>query len=173
MAYEEINKIVGLYDADVTAAEAHGLATGMLCMNEQAQCGDWLAELFRNAKPVSDQDKILLIRLFEETGKLLASEQFEFELLLPEDETMLSGQLVALKSWCQGFLYGMGVAYTASSWPGDAGEILRDIAEFTKLDTDAEGEEDEHAFMEITEYLRSAVLVLRDELSANPDRTVH
>ena len=44
-------------------------------------------------------------------------------------------------------------------------EILRDIAEFTKLDTDVEDENDENDFVEITEYLRPAVLLLRDELT--------
>ena len=56
-------------------------------------------------------------------------------------------------------------------WPGDVGEILKDIMEFTKLDAEAEGEEDERAFMEITEYLRSAVLLLRDEFASNQNNT--
>ena len=50
------------------------------------------------------------------------------------------------------------------TWPKDVREILKDITEFTKLDANAEGEEDERALVEITEYLRSAVLLLRDEL---------
>ena len=46
-------------------------------------------------------------------------------------------------------------------------EILKDISEFTKLDTQVEGEEDEAAFVELTEYLRSAVFLLKAELIPN------
>jgi uncharacterized protein YgfB (UPF0149 family) len=60
----------------------------------------------------------------------------------------------------------------ASNWSKEAREILKDIAEFTKLDVDAKGEEDEQAFMEITEYLRSAVLLLRDELGSSSEENI-
>ena len=76
----------------------------------------------------------------------------------------LSLQVQALTDWCRGCLLGVG-SKPASNYSRDALEILRDIAEFTKLDTDVEGEEDENDFVEITEYLRSAVLLLRDELA--------
>jgi uncharacterized protein YgfB (UPF0149 family) len=173
MTYQVINIICNQSDAALSAAEAHGIATGMLCINAQTKSDRWLAELFRNVIPVNEEEKQQLIRLFEETGELLASDQFEFELFLPEDNTLLTEQVMALKSWCQGFLYGVGSAYSDFNLTGDAGEILKDIAEFTKLDIEAEGEEDEAAFIEITEYLRSAVLLLREELNVKTPRIVH
>ena len=169
MAYNACNAIFIKGDAELSAAEAHGLATGMLCVNEQTDSTYWLTELLHNADPVLDKDKDLLIRLFEETRRLLASDEFEFDLFLPEDDVVLSGQVVALTGWCRGFLFGVGSVATAPSWPKEARDILKDIAEFTKLDTDVEGEEDERAFVEVTEYLRSAVLLLRDELSNSGD----
>lgn len=173
MTYHVIHRICIQSDAELSAAEAHGIATGMLCFNEHTESDRWLAELFRNALPVGEEETLQLIGLFEETGKLLASDQFEFELFLPDDNTLLTEQVIALKSWCQGFLYGAGSVYADSNLAGEVGEILKDIAEFTKLDTEAEGEEDEAAFIEITEYLRSAVLLLRDELRANTTRVIH
>jgi uncharacterized protein len=164
MAYNACNAIIVQSDAELSAAEAHGMATGMLCSNEQAESAVWLAELLQNASPVIDKDKNLLVRLFEETRRLLESDEFEFELFLPEDDASLVEQVKALKNWCRGFLFGVGSGSSVSNWPKDAREILKDIIEFTKLDTNAEGEEDERAFVEITEYLRSAVLLLRDEL---------
>jgi len=166
MTYEVINAIVIQSDAELSAAQAHGMATGMLCVNEQARSAEWLAELFRHAAPVADQDKEVLARLFEETRNLLASDEFEFDLFLPDDdEASLSDQVEALTHWCQGFLLGVGVTHADSEWSKDASAILKDIIEFTKLDTDAEGEEDENDFMEITEYMRSAVLLLKSELN--------
>ncbi|CAA9889399.1 conserved hypothetical protein [Candidatus Methylobacter favarea] len=173
MAYQVINALFKKSNAEISAAEAHGVATGILCVNAYADSARWLAELFSNGAPVINEEQGLLIRLFEETRRLLDSEEFEFDLFLPEDEVSLSGQIIALKDWCQGFLFGVGSVYTATEWPGDSAEIMKDIAEFTKLDVEAEGEEDESAFMEVTEYLRSAVLLLREDLSDNPGSTVH
>jgi len=164
MAYKTCNAIIVQSDTDLSAAEAHGMATGMLCVNEQAESAAWLAELLHNASPVIDEDKNLLFRLFEETRRLLGSDEFEFDLFLPEDDVSLSEQVEALTSWCRGFLFGVGSGASASTWTKDVREIMKDITEFTKLNTNAKGEEDERAFVEITEYLRSAVLLLRDEL---------
>jgi len=164
MAYNACNAIIVQSDADLSAAEAHGMATGMLCVNEQTESTSWLDELFHNSDALIDENKYLLIRLFEETRRLLASDEFEFDLFLPEDDASLSEQVEGLKSWCRGFLFGVGSGTAATNWSKDVREILKDITEFTKLDVNAEGEEDERALVEITEYLRSAVLLLRDEL---------
>lgn len=170
MTYSIINAIVVQSDAELSAAQAHGLATGMLCANEQAQSAEWLTELFLHATPAADEDRMTLVHLFEDTQSLLASDDFEFDLLLPGDEALLSEQVEALTEWCRGFLLGVGIAHAASDLSREATEILKDIAEFTKLDTDAEGEEDEGDFIEITEYMRSAVLLLRSELNDGGER---
>ena len=172
MAYKACNAIIVQSDADLSAAEAHGMATGMLCVNDQADSAVWLAELFHNANPVIDADKNLLVRLFEETRRLLSSDEFEFDLFLPEEDVPLSEQVEALIGWCRGFLFGVSSGASASNWPKEVREILKDITEFTKLDVNAEGEEDERALTEITEYLRSAVLLLRDELGESRDEMV-
>ncbi|MCX7096793.1 MAG: UPF0149 family protein [Methylococcales bacterium] len=164
MAYNACNAIIVEIDADLSAAEAHGMATGMLCVNGQLDSGIWMTELLPESEALFDKDNNLLVRLFEETCRLLASDDFEFELFLPEDDSPLSEQVVALKNWCRGFLFGVGSAAKATNLSKEAREILKDVTEFTKLDDHAEGEDDEQAFVEITEYLRSAVLLLRDEL---------
>ena len=164
MAYNACNAIIVQSDAELSAAEAHGMATGMLCVNEQTESSAWLAELLHNSSSVLDENKNLLVKLFEETRRLMASDEFEFDLFLPEDDTSLAERVEALKSWCRGFLFGVGSTASSSSWPKDAREILKDITEFTMLDASVEGEDDERAFMEITEYLRSAVLLLCEDL---------
>ncbi|MGZ8158614.1 MAG: UPF0149 family protein [Methylobacter sp.] len=171
MTYQVINEIVVQGDAELSAAQAHGMATGMLCSNDRAQSADWLVELFRHAMPVTGEGKAILVNLFEETRGLLASDDFEFDLFLPDDdEALLSEQVEALTQWCQGFLLGVGFTHTASDLSREVTEILKDIAEFTKLDTEAEGEEDESDFMEIREYMRSAVLLLKSELNNKGER---
>lgn len=177
MLYQDINQIIAKIDTDYSAAESHGMATGMLCVNSHTELGFWLGELSQEVSTLNDADKAMLQDFFEQTRSLLASEEYEFDLLLPEEDTNLSEQIEALRQWCQGFLFGLGTTSSASvmstTWTDEAREAVKDIAEFTKLDNDAEGEEAENDFMEITEYLRAAVIFLRTELSAVANQTVH
>lgn len=168
--YQVINAIVVHSDPGLSAAQAHGMATGMLCANEQTQSVQWLNELFRHATPAVDEDRATLVHLFEDTQSSLASDEFDFDLFLPDDEVLLSEQIEALTYWCQGFLLGVGVTHAASDLSRDTTEILKDIAEITKLDTAVEGEEDENDFVEITEYMRSAVLLLRSEFNKEAEK---
>lgn len=170
MTYWVINDIVVQIDAELSAAQAHGMATGMLCANMEIQSNEWLDELFHLSSSAINAGKTTLEDLFKETGDLLASDEFEFNLLLPGDEASLSEQVEALTHWCQGFLFGVSYAYPAASYSRDVTDILKDIVEFTKLSTDAEGEQDESDFMEITEYMRSAVLLLRSELNEKDNK---
>lgn len=173
MSYQNINSIVADIDIDLSAAQSHGMAAGMLCVNDRTKPGYWLQELTQDADAIDEDDKNALVSLFEETRRLLASDDFSFELLLPGEDTALNGQLEALREWCQGFLYGIGSATSAVGWSKDSQEIVKDIAEFTKLDNDAQGEEAENDFMELTEYLRASVIFLRTELNRAAYKALH
>lgn len=171
MAYPIINAILVENEAEFGAAEAHGMAAGMLCANNKTDSSDWLNELLPDNTAIVDEQKSVLIRLYEETRRLLAGDDFEFDLFLPDDDVPLIERIVALKNWCQGFLFGVGSTTAKTNYSRDAHDILKDISEFTKLDTETEdeNEEDEVALMELTEYLRTAVLLLRTELNQHTD----
>jgi uncharacterized protein YgfB (UPF0149 family) len=171
MAYPVINAILVENHVDICAAEAHGMATGLLCANEETDSHYWLNEFLHDTPAIAEEQQQPLVRLFEETRQLLAGDEFAFDLFLPDDDTPLNEQIVALRSWCQGFLFGIGSAVAKADCSRDALDILKDITEFTKLDADIEEEteEDKIALMELTEYLRTAVLLLRDELSHTTD----
>ena len=99
---------------------------------------------------------------------MLLNDEFEFEILLPdEDDSDLIERVEALREWCKGLLLGVGFANTASQFSIQTQEILKDVAEMTKLDSDIalDDEEAENDFMELTEYLRAAVLALRDNFT--------
>ena len=173
MFYQDLNTIIVNIDPDLSAAEAHGMAAGMLCVNGRTEANFWLHELFQGVEDFNNDDRAILQDLFEATKRLLASDEFTFGLLLPEENGPLSEQLEALRQWCKGFLYGIGSTAPTQDWSEDSREIVKDIAEFIKLDTDAEGEEAENDFMEITEYLRASVMFLRTELNSVYNGTVH
>ena len=163
-----IDAILVQYDAELTAAEAHGMASGLLAVNGKFSNENWLNELLQNTQPVNNEHKVELLGLFDDTQDVLLDDEFEFELFLPEDdESNLIERVDALRQWCKGFLFGIGFANKATKFSQQTQEILKDVAEITKLDAEIEleDEEAENDFMELTEYLRAAVLSLRDEFS--------
>jgi uncharacterized protein YgfB (UPF0149 family) len=70
-------------------------------------------------------------------------------------------------------LFGVGYAQTSADWPGDSAEVMRDLVELTKLDSDVDGEEDAVALMELHEYVRAAVLIVRDQFVEQSNTHLH
>lgn len=173
--YQAVNSILEKHDADVGAAEAHGIAVGMLCVEVKAGAANWLHELFADEHALPDDDKSLMLNLFERTRELLdpETEEFAFDLFLPDLDESLSEQVEALRCWCQGFLFGVGYAQTSADWPGESAEVMRDMIELTKIDSDVEGDEDEEALMQIHEYVRAAVLIVRDQFAEDNNGRLH
>ena len=167
MSYSIVHSIILQKEAAESAAEVHGVAVAMLCLDTQVEVGEFLSEAIAKDADLLEEDKYTLIHLFEQTQELLASEEFIFDLFLPDEEATLVERSEALMQWCQGFLFGMGRIQTRSEWPGNVGEILQDMVEFTKLEVSAadDAEEAENALAEIQEYLRASVMLIRSELN--------
>ena len=164
MMYLTIDKILEQADAVISAAEAHGIATGMLCVNGLTTVETWLQEVFVADHNLPEAERQQLVSLFEQTQNLLSNESFAFEMLLPDDQALLPVRIDALRHWCLGYLSGVGFTRSNSDWSGDSGEMLKDIVEFTRVDADTEGEEDEFALAELYEYICVGIQVIREEL---------
>lgn len=175
MTYQTLNAILEQHDADMGGAEAHGIATGMLCVESRADFANWLHELFDEDRDLIDEDREFLADLFEKTRQLLENQDqsFEFDLLMPDEAEPLDEQVEALRCWCQGFLFGVGYAKTDADWPGDTAEVMRDMIELTKIDSDVGGEDDESALIEIREYVRASVFTVRDQFAGDGDQQRH
>ena len=100
---------------------------------------------------------------------VLGDDVFDFDLLLPHDEHALSVRTQALGDWVQGFLVGMA----SSSALGESGlaqeerESLDMLAQISQIsDEVSESEEDENNFVELSHFVRLAVMHLRDEFAA-------
>lgn len=173
--YQLISTILEQQGAELDAAEAHGIAAGMLCVDLKTAANQWLQELLEDRSVTPDEGDTVLVEFFEQTRKLLDGydEQFAFDLLLPDENEALSVQAEALRQWCQGFLYGFGTLHRTGHRCEECDEILRDMIEFTKLDSRVENEQDEMALMEIHEYIRSAVLLVRDDMYEHNNRPQH
>src|SRR5690242_15263051 len=93
-------------------AECHGTVCGVLCAGVD---GDeaWLKHLLDEASGGDAGLKACrreLMALRDLSRGLLQAGTLEFAPLLPDDETALAERTAALGEWCQGFLYGMGLA---------------------------------------------------------------
>lgn len=177
MSYSDLNSIILQKDAADSVAEMHGIAVAMLCLNKNTEANDWINEAFSEDSSLLQEDKVELNNLFEQTKELMESDEFVFDLFLPDEDEALALRCTALMQWCQGFLFGMGRAQTTSKWSSDVNEVLKDIIEFTKLDVEIaedDAEVAENDLVEIQEYLRAATMLILSELNpAIENSTAH
>lgn len=169
--FTDLKQILTSAGAVCGPAECHGTVCGALCAGVD---GDeaWLAHLMDEAKGSDAGLKTCrreLVALRDISRGLLQAGTLEFTPLLPDDETGLAERTAALGEWCQGFLYGMGLAgerLKLEQLPDEAGEVLRDMGQIAQagFEGGAEDEEDEAAYAEIVEYVRVGVQLLYEEL---------
>ncbi len=164
-------------DAMMGAAEAHGALCGMLCAKGSTDLFEWSAHVLGEQEPgnVLLRDVVeVLSSLHQKTLEQLNDALTDFHLLLPDDDDELGLRVEALANWCQGFVYGLaaGGLKEDSEIPADSQEIIRDMIEISRAglddvieeDEEAEVDSDEVAFMEITEYVRTGILLIHEEM---------
>lgn len=174
ISFEEIQNTLQHGAVSGGAADAHGLLSGMLCMDSALDSEQWLVDcLGRELESLHAASRSLLQQLFEQTRHQLVEFDFSFEPLLPGDDDTLEERAEALGEWCHGFLRGIGFTGKDSNWPGECSEILHDFLEITHLDQHASGETDETAYTELAEYVRVGVQVIHSELLALTPRRHH
>jgi uncharacterized protein YgfB (UPF0149 family) len=151
-------------------AECHGIACGLLCRLPVAGMDDYLdllAALELVVNPAAAL-RLALQELLNASREQLADEELGLELWLPADDELLEDRTLSLAQWCSGFMAALGAGGNGSLQPlsEDAEEALRDLQQIAKADVSdaSESEEDEAAFVEIVEYLRIVVLMIREDL---------
>ena len=168
ISYQDMQDAVLNQSTHATAAEAHGLLCGLLCLDGGISSDEWLDYLFGGEGEANEQDRELLDALFETSRRQLDEFDFSFDLLLPEDEAPLAERADALGEWCGGFLAGLGYRAEGVEWSEECTDILRDLAEISRLDPDAPEDGGEPAYTELAEYVRVAVQVIRSEVQPGP-----
>lgn len=166
-SYEEFNRSVSALN--LSSSGLHGMMCGFLCAGADSQGEAYLRALVLPFKNESIRDTLLsMFSVYSVSQQLIGEFNFEFNLLLPDEEYALMDRACAFSEWCEGFLQGL---HSAGIEPDqlldeEAQEALQHITEFASLDTDTLDidEEDEKALMEVAEYTRMAVLRLHAEL---------
>ena len=155
-------------------AECHGVACGLLCRLPGASLDVFIGllgmlELIKT--PATDL-KMSLEELLNSSRAQLADEDMGLSLWLPDDDETLEDRTMALSQWCSGFLAGLGSSDddVLKAMSDAANEALEDLQKISTADvTDTtESEEDENAFVEIVEYIRVVILMIREDF-CDPD----
>lgn len=168
-----LDKSLSQIGADMEAVECHGLLVGMLSAKNDIEPMSWLRILSPEFNP---QDLLMkeardnLIQLHTATLNGLSDSTLEFQLMLGDENDTLEQRIEMLGDWCQGFLLGIAKQGWSdyAKLPGDAAEVVQDILEISNavsyaLEEDAE--ENENAYMQLVEYLRTGVLLINEILN--------
>lgn len=172
--FEETESALRRANVLVDAAECHGTLSALISAGKPGLKQQWLAQTLEDTDPVNAQVvecRRLLEDLWNETHEALLGQSFNFEPLLPP-EGELGDRVEALIEWCDGFMYGLGLAEIESfdKLPPDVAEVVRDFADIGRggLALGESSEEDEMAYVELAEFLRVGTQLVHDEL--NPPR---
>ncbi len=177
-------------DAALGAIESHGALCGMLCAQGSVVAAQWmlhvLGEHEESNKSLQQAGKKLL-QIHQLSVEQMNDNNAEFELMLPDDDEPLEARVEGLGVWCQGFVYGLtiGGIKENTELPEDSKELIKDIVEISRagyvVDEEAEmavleddDEDDEVAYMEVSEYVRMGILLIYEELQPlQSSQTVH
>lgn len=162
-------------DIELSAAEVHGLLTGIAASPDAASV-DWPRLLLDQGgvpgATLSDPLHALLDTLLKQSVEALRPHRFSLKLVLPEAGGVMGVRVAALADWCRGFIMGIAAGRVGGKQrvSKEAAEAIADlmfIGEATGED-EAEGDKAERDFAELEEYVRIAVHLLADEARQKP-----
>lgn len=174
---ERLGRALEQLESGMDAIECHGILTGLLCAQGKMEERKWLAIVAPDAAPgnvLAREAETVMEFVMTETFRQLNEPELGFQPLLPTDEEPLRERVEGLGHWCQGFLLGMseGGIRDMDALPEDTRELTRDFVEIARAESysvdEDEGEEDEAAYSDLVEYVRTGVLLINEEL--NPSK---
>lgn len=155
----------------ISSSEIHGVMCGYLCAGAVKEGETYLRALItrqnKNDSAVRTAN-LALFGVYAVSHQQIANFDFEFQLMLPDDDIPLAQRAQAFSEWCEGFTQGItlgGVEYEQLQ-EEEAQEALKHLTEFGQLDYQSlhYDEEDERALIEVSEYARLAVLRIYGDL---------
>lgn len=165
--YFDLSQMLNHAGAEASAAECHGFLCGQVCVSAMPDQDLWMEflDLQTGDTDLEFQCHEEIRVLIQDIEAQLRSLEFEFEVMLPGDDSDLNERVEALGDWCHGFLNGFGLGDDGTQPPvsEDGRELLKDITMICRVGLENPDEEDERALAEIVEYIRSGVMMLFEE----------
>jgi hypothetical protein len=166
--YQDFELALSAAGAGVGAAECHGFLCGQSCGPHIPAEEMWQEFLgLRTLDDVQVEACHERVRqLVQETRRQLGSEEFDFQLLLPDDDVELPERVQALAGWCRGFLSGLGLVedLPARVLDGEIREWLQDVELIGRAGVNEPDAEDEIALLQVMEHVRTGVMLIGEEL---------
>lgn len=170
--YDTFAESIVALSLNISGSELHGMMCGYLCAGADSQGEAYLRALLNNKKDEDSRNALLsMFSVFSISQQQINNFDFEFEMLLPDEEESLVERAQAFSEWCEGFTQGLNMAGVGLEqfYEEEAQEALQHIIEFAELDCETldVDEEDEKALVEVSEYARLAVIRLHGDLVMN------
>ncbi|MGL4860371.1 MAG: YecA family protein [Enterobacteriaceae bacterium] len=186
--YHAFSSLLSAQGVAMTAAEMHGLISGMLCGGTpQKNWQDLLQQLTNDGQSFTPALSQAVQTLYGTIQRALEQDGFSFSLWLPDqgqDDEALFKRADALSEWVNHFLLGLAVRHPRLGHAkGEVAEALKDLRNIARLGYDDEDDKEElqHALEEVIEYVRIAamlchnefVFALPEEIGPEQPRTLH
>ena len=171
-SYQLFSDQVQMLALPISSSQLHGIMCAYLCAGA-LQSGDaYLRALTINKRGESARVAAQAVfNLYTISQHQMDEDYFSFSLLLPDDEQALALRAQAFSEWTNGFtqtLLSTGIQ-PEQLFDEEAQDAFVHLEEFSELDYESlhVSEDDEKAFMEVTEYARMAVLRLYWDIKSN------
>lgn len=169
-SYQSLTIALNQQSVALTAAEMHGLISGLLCGgNRDASWLTLVADLTNDGLAFPLALSRPLQQLHDITKETLEDEEFMFQLLMPQgDDVSVFERADALAGWVNHFLLGLGMMQPKLAQVKDeVGEAIDDLRNIAQLgyDEQEDQQELEQSLEEVAEYVRVAALLCHTEFT--------
>lgn len=175
MNFTELNRLLTVACAGISAAECHGFICGYMCINNHMKEEVLRFYLFTDSSDDNLARECLcsIESLAADVNAQISSLDFSLELMLPDDSNALQERGASFVQWCEGFLGGLAAAgiNEFGVLSRETREIIDDLYRICQLAPDDMGnsDEEEAALTELIEYIRMGAILIHDEFHRSTD----
>lgn len=170
LQYTTLNTTLIQQQIGLTAAEIHGLISGIICGgNQDSSWQPLVYDLTNEGMAFSNPLSQMVSELHDAAEIALEDDNFLFQPLLPTDDGDIFERIDALAGWVNHFLLGLGVMQPKlDRVASETGEVIDDLRSIGQLgyDSDEDKEELEQSLEEVLEYVRVAAMICYGEFNS-------
>jgi len=157
----------------ISSSGLHGIMCGYLSAGANIDGETYIRALMAQQRDEGTREAArALFNLYTITEQQITHQDYEFEMLLPDEHETLNDRAKAFTEWCEGYTQGLAMLGIQHHEFDDeeTKEAFQHIQEFANLDYEAieVTQDDERSFMEVCEYTRIAVMHIYTDLRVNP-----
>lgn len=171
-AFEHFQDELSRASVDLHPSELHGMLIGYLCAVKDNSGPGQRRSLFEAW--MDGEVPTSIANILEETYKqgldsLGEFSDFDFSLMIPGDDQVITQRAESVSLWCSGFLSGFGESgrQLDADDASDVKEALQDMGRIAAMSEEVpEGEENESDLNEIIEFVRISTLLIFAETAS-------